>query len=124
MSMLKFFAVKAAALAVALSVLGALWFLAPEVILAGFDLNLVWIAEVWGRIYPLLPSEVSISLDVVERAYASLVTVVQTVTQLLPEVTARQVEAATRAVLGEGWILVVEIALPFRLYWMWLWWWR
>jgi hypothetical protein len=43
---------------------------------------------------------------------------VQSMAQILPELTARRVEAATRAVLGEGWILVVQIALPLRIYWM------
>lgn len=121
MSVWKFFAIKAAALAVSLIVLGAMWFFAPQVILAGFDVNLVWIGELWGFVYPYLPDEAAVPLGAVEQAYNATVMLVQSMAQLLPVTTGQQVEAATRAALGEGWILVAEIALPFRLYWILRW---
>lgn len=121
MSVWKFFAIKAAALVVALVVIGVTWFVAPEVLIAGFDANLVWIGELWGFIYPHLPLEASVPLDAVEKAHAAIVTVVQTVAKLLPEETAPRVEAATRAALGEGWILLAQIALPLRIYWIMRW---
>lgn len=98
--------------------LALVWWLMPSILIAGFDANLVWIKWVWGWIYPYLPLEASIPLQSVDQIYGSLVMLVQNVTKLLPEVTARQIEAATRAALGEGWILVAEVSLCLRAIWI------
>ena len=118
MTMWKFFAIRAAALAVSLMVLGTLWFLVPALILWGFDLNLLWIDASWSWVSQLLPYEISIPADAIGRAHSAIAMLVQGMAAILPELTAWRVEAATRAALGEGWILVVQLALPLRIYWM------
>ncbi|HVU79988.1 MAG TPA: hypothetical protein VHD37_01340 [Candidatus Paceibacterota bacterium] len=118
MSALQYIIMKAVTHVAALFWLALLWWMLPGILLWGFDTNLVWIGWVWGHIYPLLPPEASLPLQSVDKIYGSLVMIVENMTKLLPTVTGKQVEAATRAALGEGWVLVVEVSFALRIAWM------
>lgn len=118
MQIAKYIVWKWVTLLVSLIFIIGIWLKVPSVLISVFNWNTVWVAALWGWLEPHLPSEATIPIDAVQNVYAAMVMLIQNVTKLLPDLTAQQVEVATRGFLGEGWIVVVEIAIILRIAWL------
>ena len=122
MTLRKYLIIKWTTLLVALLTIIMLWYLLPSTLIAVFDWNTVWIGAIWEWAEPRLPDEAAIPIAAVQDIYSSLVSMIGTLTSLLSDPSSTRAEAAARAALGEGWIVVVQIAIIFRLALLGLYW--
>lgn len=127
---LRYLATKWLAHFVALVLMVAMVLETPSLIISAFEANAWWIGKAFS--IPLWAIEQCCSLlnlssaakitQVVEairtgagQAYGLLVGMIDNIAALVPGSLGAQVEAGIRAVLAEGWILVLEISLLLRV---------
>ncbi len=118
MTLFEYLVTKWLAFVLAVVAVLAVWWFAPAVLTMGFNLNLLWVNAIWGVTYGYLPQEVVLPLEGVQAVYGGLVMAIQAFAKMLPSTAALQTEAAARAILGEGWLLLVEVSIFFRAIWV------
>ncbi len=118
MTLKKYLVLKWSTLGVAALVIGVVWVFLPHLLITVFDFNTVWLGAIWSWIEPVLPSEASVPINAVQTIYASLIATIHGISSLLSDHMAAQVEAAARGFLGEGWIVVVQLAIVLRVLWL------
>ncbi len=115
---LYFFLLKLLSLLVASVMVAAIWYWSSQFLLGWYDWNTARLSETWDLISPLLPNAIWAAVEGLQKAYAGFVVVLRAMTSLIDDpFEAQRMEAAVRGVLGEGWLVLVETAILFRIGW-------